>query len=230
MDIFRDPIWEGIAAVITIIGAALAIIAFLSPAFRDTLRVLLVNILTKRFLWYTGLITAILAVGVTIGSQFFRKNSPIEIVVLPLYSQVAQVAWNALTEKDYVLAFDLAESCISNFEEDALQAQRVLSIGGEPSFPIGRVEDTNTRSKIYSYGVLHEVAACYIIKGDALLSLNCKDDARQAYLSAQQFVQARVWDPKQEIFWSPAEIAGRKLANLPNEEMSSDSCLFIQDR
>ena len=123
MDIFRDPIWEGIAAVITIIGATLAIIAFVSPAFRERLRAWLVSILNKRLLLFSVLIVAVFGIGMIIGNQSFRGNNTVEVVSLPLYSQVAQVAWNALKEKEYVLAVDLVESCISNFEEDAIQAQ-----------------------------------------------------------------------------------------------------------
>jgi hypothetical protein len=124
VDIFRDPIWEGIAAVITIIGATLAIIAFVSPAFRERLRAWLVSILNKRLLLFSVLIVAVFGIGMIIGNQSFRGNN-IEVVSLPLYSQVAQVAWNALKEKEYVLAVDLVESCFSNFEEDAIQAQCV---------------------------------------------------------------------------------------------------------
>ena len=125
MDIFRDPIWEGIAAVITIIGATLAIIAFVSPAFRERLRALLVSILNKRLLLFSVLIVAVFGIGMIIGNQSFRGNNTVEVVSLPLYSQVAQVASNALKEKEYVLAVDLVESCISNFEEVAIQAQYV---------------------------------------------------------------------------------------------------------
>lgn len=223
MNFFRDPIWEGIAAIITIIGAIFAIIVFIFPAFREKLRSWLSNAANYRFLPTIIIGIIVFVVGVAIGFLISPNDNIIEKTTWPLYTRVAEVSWDALEEEEYLLALSLTDACTDNFEAQAVQMQKSLSISSAPSLAIGKVENDDTRSKIFSNGILNEVAACYIIKGDAFESLNCINEAREAYSKVLHFPHARVWDPKQEIFWSPSEIASQKLVELP--ETSSETTL-----
>ena len=62
-------------------------------------------------------------------------------------------------------------------------------------------------------GVLNDVATCYYIKGQAAEGRGFIKEAIEAYTGAQQFPDARTYDPK-GWFWSPAEAATDRIAQL----------------
>jgi len=222
MDILRDPIWEGIAALVTIAGALLATIAFLVPAFRERLRLGLHQLTKSTIIRRIIAILVILIVGMAIGFLIAPRTNT-NLASYPLFTQVASVAWNALGSNDYELAITLAQVCVATYEDQAVQLQNGLVASSESLPPTDRVSDAE-RNEIFSQGVLNEVAACYYIKGQALEALRCVDEAREAYQNSQRFPYARVWDPNQELFWSPAEAATQILARLPTNTVEK-TCL-----
>lgn len=229
MNMLRDPIWEGIAAVLTILTVVLAVVAFISPGFRESLRGHLIGIANNR-LTRTGTVVAVIfGVGVIVGILVTPKGSSSDTLGLPLPSQIAEAAWQALEEKEYLLAYKLADVCIATFEQQAIQVQRALSISGEPLYPTGRIEDNDITTEIFSHGVLNEVGACHIIKGDALTSLDCIGEARAVYSETQQFAHARVWDPSQAGFWSVVDVASQKLVNLPDTDETPDVRCAVEE-
>jgi hypothetical protein len=235
--LLRDPILEGIAAFLAILGVLLAIVNFLLkrfwPKWEDKIPGLVATIAESRLFF--------LALGISLGIVLYTilptlgnvspgeadaqvENSQTEFKLLPLYSQISEVAWNALGDKEYSTAISLAETCINSFEDQAIQINNTLSAGGKPFPPTGIVDD-ETSYEIFSHGVLNEVAACYFIHGQAFEALRCYDKARQAYENTQQFPYARVWSPADKRFWSPYEESTRILASLPSGD-AENQCPF----
>jgi hypothetical protein len=63
--------------------------------------------------------------------------------------------------------------------------------------------------------VVNDVAACYYIKATAMEKLGRIIEAKAAYINAQKYPHARVFDPKQNLFWSPEQIAAERLVQIP---------------
>ena len=53
------------------------------------------------------------------------------------------------------------------------------------------------------------MAACLFIEGRCYYMLNRPEESRKAYADAARLPSARVYDPKQDMFWAPALIASR---------------------
>ena len=79
------------------------------------------------------------------------------------------------------------------------------------TLPKGRVSEAD-RKRIAKYQVLHDVATCLLIKGQAEEKLGHKAEARKAYTQARKYSQARISKPDGELFWSPAEKASEALS------------------
>jgi len=133
-------------------------------------------------------------------------------------------AWAALNKSDYQAAIRSADTCITQFHLKAERDQAALAQRREPEPPTGAVSDPD-KQKIFSRGVLNDVAAAYVVKGrasEALVAKPVAKDAkkvdypalaRTAYIEAKKLTYARVWDVK-GFFWSPAEAAGDRLTDL----------------
>jgi hypothetical protein len=133
-------------------------------------------------------------------------------------------AWAALNRSDHQAAIRAADTCITQFHLKAEREQAALANRREPEPPTGAVSDPD-KQKIFSRGVLNDVAAAYIVKGQASKALAAKASAqnakkvnypalaRNAYGEARKLTYARVWDVK-GFFWSPAEAAGDSLTDL----------------
>jgi hypothetical protein len=133
-------------------------------------------------------------------------------------------AWAALNRSDNQAAIRAADTCITQFHLKAEREQAVLTQRHEPEPPAGAVSDPD-KQKIFSRGVLNDVAAAYIVKARAGEALAAKPSAknvkkvdyralaRTAYSEAKKLTYARVWDVK-GYFWSPAEAAGDRLTDL----------------
>lgn len=133
-------------------------------------------------------------------------------------------AWAALNRSDHQAATRAADTCITQFHLKAEREQAALAQRREPEPPTGAVSDPD-KQKIFSRGVLNDVAAAYVVKGRASEALAAKPSAkdakkvdyrafaRTAYSDAKKLTYARVWDVK-GFFWSPAEAAGDRLTDL----------------
>lgn len=99
-----------------------------------------------------------------------------------------------------------ASIVISRYGGEAQADQEKLAGTNEAPPPLGQVPPEQ-RSRIFARGVLNDVAACYFTMAQALQAEGRTADAHQAYLEASKLTYARVWDPRQEIFWSPADAA-----------------------
>ena len=117
-------------------------------------------------------------------------------------------AWDALDNGQYETAIENAQRCIDLFEDEAIRQQDALT---EPP-PLGPVSSAQ-KQEISSNWALNDVGTCYFIMGQALEKLGRIEDAKSAYRGAQRFPYARTWDPK-GWFWSPAEGASKRLAEL----------------
>jgi len=118
-------------------------------------------------------------------------------------------AWKALGDQKYDEAVKLARKCIDLFESQAVQQQQAL-----PTPPPVGVVSAADKDQIFSSWALNDVAACYFILGQALEKLGRVDEAKEAYRGAQKFPGGRTWDLSFGGFWSPAEAATKRLAEL----------------
>jgi len=132
----------------------------------------------------------------------------------PINVRLTKAAWDKFNSGRYTEAITIAGECIDTFEGQALQEQREFTASGSPTPPVGPVSN-DEYNEITSRGVLNDVATCYFIKGRALEELNRISEAKEAYMGAQQFPDARTWDPAIPGFWSPAQTASSRLATLP---------------
>jgi len=132
-------------------------------------------------------------------------------------------AWAAYNKSDYRAAAQAADRCINEFHLKAERDQAALTQRREPDPPVGGAVSDSDKQKIFSRGILNDVAAAYIVKGKSAEALDARPHpktadylatARAAYGEAKKLTYARVWDQK-GFFWSPAEAAGDRLASIP---------------
>jgi hypothetical protein len=131
----------------------------------------------------------------------------------PLNVQLTSAAWDALSKAEYTTAIAKAKECTATFEGQAMREQELLIANNSPLPSTGAVNEDEARI-ILSRGALNDVAACYLIIGQALEKLNRNSEARNAYKETQKFPYARVWDPR-GWFWSPTDEATDRLSRLP---------------
>jgi hypothetical protein len=122
-------------------------------------------------------------------------------------------AWVFLNAKNYTAAIEKAQECIDEFDTAASHEQAELEKAKAPLPPKGRVPERE-RQRIFERGLLNDVATCYYIAGRAHESLRHNQLARDAYQRAASYTYARTWDPATSSFWSPAEVAARRLKGL----------------
>ena len=123
-------------------------------------------------------------------------------------ADLTNAAWQALGNKQYDRAVELARQCISLFEGQAVQQQQALTAP-----PLNGVVSEADKQRIFANWALNDVATSYYILGQALEQLNRINEAKAAYQGAVKFPYARTWDP-QGWFWAPAEAAAKRLTQL----------------
>ena len=139
------------------------------------------------------------------------------------HQRLTREAWDKLKAKKYSEAISTADECIQQFRHTAERIQSELKATKEPE-PPRVVEDEALKRKIFSWGPLNDVAACYFIKGEASEKLaknsdnskatgNHKAEAKKAYEEVAKFTYARIWDLG-GWFWKPAEEAEDRLADM----------------
>lgn len=135
----------------------------------------------------------------------------VAIAYLHPFTPVAQGRHVALTEMagkafeagKFPDAIARAKECVDDFEPAAMRLQEQLQTAGL-DLPVGRV-DASTRDRLLSNGPLNDVGACYFYLGQAHRKLGQMEEARKAYEIGAKFTNARVYDPRQDIFWAPAD-------------------------
>jgi hypothetical protein len=127
-------------------------------------------------------------------------------------------AWVALDVKKFDSAITHADKCINEFGKIALKMQKRLVENGIPAPPTGKVSDEE-KNAIFARGILNDVSAAYLVKGEAAEKLYNKEKeknsrykaiANEAYKKAIELEYGRVWDPK-GWFWSPSEAADLRI-------------------
>ena len=127
----------------------------------------------------------------------------------PFHEQATDAAWAAFHDGQFAAAITNAEQCIARFGEAANRSQAVLD-SKKVTLPTGAVSEAE-RKRIAQYGILHDVATCFLIKGWAEEKLGHKAEAKKAYAEAQKYTHARSSRPSGDSFWSPAEKASESL-------------------
>ena len=130
----------------------------------------------------------------------------------PFFELITDEAWTALQDGKYETASAKAAECVAKCETVANHIQAKLE-SEKASLPKGAVTEAD-RKRIANYQVLHDVATCLWIKGQAEEKLGHKAEARKAYTQAGKYSYARSSRPTGESFWSPAEKASEQLGKL----------------
>jgi hypothetical protein len=123
-------------------------------------------------------------------------------------------AFVALENKRWEDASKKASEVIEEFGGNAFLEQEKLERTTELMPPVGKVAQ-DLQAAIFARGVLNDVAAAYFIKGRALEHLGRTQEARKVYQEGARFTYARTWDPREGVFWSPAEAVLGRLRTLP---------------
>jgi hypothetical protein len=144
--------------------------------------------------------------------------------------QCLKKAWAAKSAQNYDAAIQAADSCIHRFANAAKHKEEELR--NVPLLGTGSLPPAD-RSKALTQGILNDVAAACIVKGesaealaqnhtaDAALKEDFKKVAIGAYEAALAYKHARVLDPgPPETFWSPCEAAADHLQDLTGEDRS----------
>jgi hypothetical protein len=131
--------------------------------------------------------------------------------------QCLKDAWKAFKTEVYQDAIKFADKCIDEFRKAADRAQEEINKDDEP--PTGGVSDAE-KTKIFSRGLLNDVATAYFIKGRSAEHLyrkggakasTYKEMAEQAYKATCRYKHGRTWDPENKSFWSPCQAASDRL-------------------
>jgi hypothetical protein len=108
-------------------------------------------------------------------------------------------------------AISNGKKCVEKLEASADRQQAELEASGAPVPPTGNATDELKKETI-DRGVLNDAAACFYVIGSAAESLSRRGESAQAYREATRYTYARVWDPRDDTFWSPAEVAKDRLS------------------
>jgi hypothetical protein len=139
-------------------------------------------------------------------------------------------AWNAKKAGNHDAAIRAADECINSFASAAKKTEDGLK--NKPVIKPGRLSAPD-RAKALDQGLLNDVAAAYIVKGEAaeVLAKNnaANADLQQgynklaidAYEAALVYRHALVSDGRSpESFWSPCIAAANHLKNLTKTDHS----------
>lgn len=122
-------------------------------------------------------------------------------------------AWDYYDKNEYESAILKATECINMFGGQAELEQEELINNNIP------VPDTNPKSeedknKIFSRGLLNDVATCYFIIGQSYEKQGNRTEALRAYNNAVEFTHAMAYDPSGPWFWSVSKAAKGRVRQL----------------
>ncbi len=110
-------------------------------------------------------------------------------------------AWQALEQKDYAAVMAYTTKCIDTYKKQALDMQ-------------GQLKEAAPSDSANQYWALNDVGTCYYIQGQAYDGQSDKKNATEAYkFLADNLSFCQCWDPK-GWFWSPADVAKKRLVEL----------------
>ncbi|HUI93759.1 MAG TPA: hypothetical protein VLX68_16070 [Chitinivibrionales bacterium] len=126
-------------------------------------------------------------------------------------------AWSSFGKKDYKTAITYCDTCIKKFGKISLDQQAKLEKDSVPLPPAGKVDNEAEKNKIFSQGLINDVATSFWIKGESAEHLyetskdkKYKNLSQEAFKGAVELNYGRCWDPK-GWFWSPGDAAKKKL-------------------
>ncbi len=162
-------------------------------------------------------------------SKRFAYTLLIVMVMLAIHSaplvaqqQCLKKAWADQNAQNYDAAVRAADTCIRRFANAAKRKEQELRTA--PQLGTGSLPPAD-KTKALKLGILNDVAAACIVKGEsaealaqnhatnAALNEDYKKMAIEAYEAALAYKHARVLDPP-ETFWSPCEAAADRLQDL----------------
>jgi len=166
----------------------------------------------------------------TLGGVIWARIFLPDATLIALNQRVTTQAWLAFAKgqqrflKDQHIdkeafeeAIRKATFVIGEFSGIAASQQRGLLQTSMALPPVGPVTD-DQRPRIFALGLINDVGTCHFIMGRSLEYMGQLDQARSAYQAATIFPYARAWDQRGGgFFWSPAEAALGRLAQMPRQ-------------
>jgi tetratricopeptide (TPR) repeat protein len=177
----------------------------------------------KRRLWKKiGLATAafLLSVGILLATMGVPESVTEQFRARGINEVLTSQAFDAFNQGEYSIAREHARTCIRYFSNDAERLQKRLTQETTEAFPVGHVPGP-MKQHILQNGLLNDVGTCLWLSGRCSQQLGDIEEARKAYQQAGEFIYARCWDPKAQIFWSPAQQAADDLNALSKVSRSA---------
>ncbi len=140
-------------------------------------------------------------------AELYRTNP--DLVDKSPHEVYTSQAWDAFNGSRHDKAIELANKCIEEFFDAAMEMEKDLA-NRRVVPPTGAVTEAE-KQKIFEYGLLNDTATCLFTKGKAAEAKGDKKTAITAYTEVLKLSRGRCWDP-QGWFWSPAEGAADRLA------------------
>ncbi len=147
-----------------------------------------------------------------LGSLLSAADAP-ENRQIPINQRATAAAWKALGGGDYAKAIERASECIERFGKPADQVQSILE-QQQASLPAGNVS-AEEKTRIDRYQILHDVAACLLIRARAEAQLGQTEKAKADYEHVQRYTYARILESPGQHYSVPAELAPAESKKLP---------------
>lgn len=132
---------------------------------------------------------------------------------LSVRTELTIEAFNAFNAEKYELAIQKANAVIDENNGVAQVEEEKLEKNSAGLPPTGKVSDEQ-KKELFSHGLVNDFAAALYIKADTLRRLGRTSEAIAIYQEATKYRYARVYDPKEDVFWSPSEASQGKLLQL----------------
>jgi serine/threonine protein kinase len=108
-----------------------------------------------------------------------------------------------------------ADECVTEFGKAAEREHaRLLKTGLELPQDIVVDRDPKMARRAADNGLVNDVAACWLVKGDCLKGLDRPSEARAAYAEAAKFTLARCQTLDKRAYWDVSEAASNRLSAL----------------
>jgi len=146
----------------------------------------------------------------------FLLNAMFLINVWP-QEQCLTNAWNNYNNQQWKKAITEATNCTTQFGPRARQTQKNLETKGyklPTNYTVPGSLSPQQKSDIFSHGLLNDIAVSYWMVGMSNLRINNKQEAKLAFQNAVKLGFGLCYDPKKDLFWSPAEESQLQLDEL----------------
>ncbi len=132
--------------------------------------------------------------------------------------------WDAFHEERFELAIEKTQKCIDQFNTEAEAEQKRLIAANIPSPATGKIHQFNRGDidSVLHWGLINNVAACFLIQGLAYEKMDRMDNALQCFQKVQRFIHARIYDPIEKKLWSPKQVAQEQSKQI-EEQFKSNS-------